>query len=536
MSSYFFGKFILFTLFICNIILTQNQGDIHIAELMDTKTVDEISAELQSDFSDYDIPLNINFDVSLYRVEYHTIDPHGSPTIASGVLAIPLSQSVARPFFSYQHGTVLKRNSVSSVNGFDIVSMWLGGRGFITAIPDFLGLGVSDMLHPYMVALPSATSVVDMIRAGKNLCDSLNVLISEDVFLAGYSEGGFVTMAAHKYIEEELDGEIEVTASAPCAGPYDLSSVMYNLMLTPQPYGSPNYLPYTILAYNDVYGLYDSPSDFFISPYDTLLPQLFDGTHSGAEVDEIMPEIPIEIVRPDVLEEVTSNPAHPLRTALHENDLYQWIPQSPITLLHSNEDELVPVQNTINAYEFFINNGAENVEIYVENLGSHTEAAAVILLAAAAWLESFINVTQVIELEYGWNMIGLPIFSEDNYVETLFPDALDNSLFMFQNGGYVEDNILNTGIGYWLRFDSQLTTALSGEPIETVSIQLETGWNLISGISESIFILDIVNDLIIDGSIFGFDGYYAEAQTIEPGNAYWLRSVGNGELILPGGR
>ena len=96
---------------------------------MDTKTVDEISAELQSDFSDYDIPLNINFDVSLYRVEYHTIDPHGSPTIASGVLAIPLSQSVARPFFSYQHGTVLKRNSVSSVNGFDIVSMWLGGRG-----------------------------------------------------------------------------------------------------------------------------------------------------------------------------------------------------------------------------------------------------------------------------------------------------------------------------------------------------------------------------------------------------------------------
>ena len=52
----------------------------------------------------------------------------------------------------------------------------------------------------------------------------------------------------------------------------------------------------------------------------------------------------------------------------------------------------------------------------------------------------------------------------------------------------------------------------------------------------SIFIVDIVNDLIIDGSIFGFDGYYAEAQTIEPGNAYWLRSVGNGELILPGGR
>ena len=107
---------------------------------------------------------------------------------------------------------------------------------------------------------------------------------------------------------------------------------------------------------------------------------------------------------------------------------------------------------------------------------------------------------------------------------------------MFQNGGYIEDNILTTGIGYWLRFESEQTTALSGEPIQMVSIQLETGWNLISGITESIFIVDIVNDLIIDGSIFGFDGYYAEAQTIEPGNAYWIRSMGNGELVLSGVR
>ena len=75
--------------------------------------------------------------------------------------------------------------------------MWLGGRGFITAIPDFLGLGVSEMMHPYMVSISSATAVVDMIRAGMYLCDSIDVSVSDQLFLSGYSEGGYVTMAAH---------------------------------------------------------------------------------------------------------------------------------------------------------------------------------------------------------------------------------------------------------------------------------------------------------------------------------------------------
>ena len=365
----------------------QEPGDIIVADLMEFMTAEAIQVELEDEIEEFDLPWNIEYDVSLYRLEYYTTDPWDNLTIASGVLAVPGGVNQNYPIISFQHGTVLKRTSVASENGFDLISMWLGGRGNLTVIPDFLGLGVSQILHPYMLSRPSATAVVDMIRASKYLCDSLNVGLSGQLFLAGYSEGGYVTMAAHKYIEEELSSELTVTASAPCAGPYDLSTVMLNLMLTPEPYDQPNYLPYTVLAYNDSYSIYSSPSDFLISPYDTLLPPLFDGTHSASDVNDAMPDIPLDIFIPEIVTEISSNEDHPLRLKLEENDLYQWVPQAPLLLLHSNEDELVPVQNALNAYDYFIDHGAENVQIYTEDLGSHVDAAGILLLAATAWME-----------------------------------------------------------------------------------------------------------------------------------------------------
>ena len=339
-------------------------------------------------------------------------------------------------------------------------------------------------------------------------------------------------MAAHKYIEEELAEEIQVTASAPCAGPYDLSTVMYDLMMTPEPYGSPYYLPYTVLAYDDVYELFTSPSEYFIPPYDTLLPPLFDGNHSGNEVNNVMPAIPMDIFLPEFVEEITSDPEHPLRQALQENDVYPWVPHAHVTLLHSIDDELVPVENTLNTYDYFIEHGAENVEIYVDNLGSHGQAASILLLAAIAWTEEFLISSLDVTFDYGWNMIGLPLIPENSSVEFLFPESAENSLFSYSEGGYVEETELILGTGYWLRFNSEGSVFMSGELTEELTLTVNEGWNLISGISFAVNIAEIESDLIIGGSVFGYDGEYYEPQILVPGHAYWLRSSGDGEITI----
>lgn len=71
-----------------------------------------------------------------------------------------------------------------------------------------------------------------------------------------------------------------------------MSGAQTDYVLSDEPYGAPFYLPYLMFAYNEVYKMYDSPSDFLIAPFDQTIPPLFDGEHEGWEVDAVMPSVP----------------------------------------------------------------------------------------------------------------------------------------------------------------------------------------------------------------------------------------------------
>ena len=133
----------------------------------------------------------------------------------------------------------------------------------------------------------------------------------------------------------------------------------------------------------------------------------------------------------------------------------------------------------------------------------------------------------------GWNMVGLPLNVENSNYENLFPNAVANTLFSF-NGQYVSEENLIPGTGYWLRFPEDGNVSISGSVITDLPISIMEGWNLISGISTVVTIQNIIdpNDLIIPGTIYGFEDGYVESESIEPGYGYWLRSTGEGEIIL----
>ena len=74
----------------------------------------------------------------------------------------------------------------------------------------------------------------------------------------------------------------------------------------------------------------------------------------------------------------------------------------------------------------------------------------------------------------------------------------------------------------------------TGGPIQEIILQLSEGWNLISGISSPVSVQNIIDSegIIIEGTIYQFYGGYSPAETIEPGRAYWVRSLENGELVI----
>jgi len=141
-----------------------------------------------------------------------------------------------------------------------------------------------------------------------------------------------------------------------------------------------------------------------------------------------------------------------------------------------------------------------------------------------------------ITVEYmeNWNMVGLPVNLEDTHYESLFPDAVPFTLYSF-DGGYELESDMELGAGYLLRFTQDGTSAITGLPVDDLTLSITEGWNLISGISYPMDINAIIDpdNLIIPGTVYGFEVEgYALVETIDSGYGYWVRSTGDGEITL----
>ncbi|HIB29449.1 MAG TPA: hypothetical protein EYO24_02910, partial [Candidatus Marinimicrobia bacterium] len=71
--------------------------------------------------------------------------------------------------------------------------------------------------------------------------------------------------------------------------------------------------------------------------------------------------------------------------------------------------------------------------------------------------------------------------------------------------------------------------------INELTISLNEGWNLISGISTPLNISDIQDPggIVIPGTVYGFaPGGYSNAEILEPGKGYWVRADNSGIITI----
>jgi hypothetical protein len=310
------------------------------------------------------IDILVNYDLDSWKIKYYTIDPKGKSTIASGLLIVPKNAETPLPLLSYQHGTILRKSDAPSgrQGGFQ-VGLLFATEGYVVAVPDYLGIGDGEGLHPYVHAASEATAVIDMMRASRKACEELSVALNSQVFIMGYSQGGHATMAAQKMIEESYADEFKLVASAPMAGPYDLSGVQFDMVMKDTAYSSPGYLPYLIFAYNPIYNLFVSPDEYFDGKYVNILLNYFNDNpqYDLDAVNKVIPAIPNQIFTTEVKNALKTNAEHPLRKALKENNLYDWKPSTPLRLCHCDGDKDVSYQNSVIAYNSFINKGSKDV-------------------------------------------------------------------------------------------------------------------------------------------------------------------------------
>lgn len=326
---------------------------------------------------DIDVSL-LAYDVDVYQVTYKT-SYKDEEINASGLVIMPKSTDVM-PMISFHRGTTVEQAHAPSVQERESEQVLsysaLASMGFITVVPDLIGFAESqEIFHPYYIEQATANAVRDMLLAAKELADDKDLNFNERLFLAGYSQGGYVTMAAHKSLEADPLEGFDVVASFPGAGGYDLNEMLGHVRQA-SVYPDPYYLAYIGMGFQTYYGQDDLLTSFFQEPYASKIPGLFDGINSGSDINnQLTDEIPA-LIQEDVLSDSESPVNQFLEEKFEENSPVDWTPVAPIFMYHGDADQVVPVQNSEATFERLLDNGADpdNLELIIFSGHNHGSA------------------------------------------------------------------------------------------------------------------------------------------------------------------
>lgn len=302
----------------------------------------------------------IKYAVDVYEIMYKTRWHDGSEILASGFYYVPKNTDETFPTMVMNHGTQLKKEIDEKLSGLMVGCIAFSTDGYISLYPHYIGLGKGEKTHLYQIAESEAFANIDMLRAARELNIILNVKANNQLFITGYSQGGHATMATHKMIQEKYGNEFQVTASAPMSGAYDMTGVQADVMF--EKYFNQAYLPYLILSLQEQYQIWESDIyEVFKEPYKSIIREKVNHQHKLKDVSKLLPEIPADMIRDDLVAEFKNNPEFILTKVLAENNNYNWKPESPIMLCYCNADEQVSYKNAFVAHDAMKANGAERV-------------------------------------------------------------------------------------------------------------------------------------------------------------------------------
>lgn len=335
-----------------------------------SKTKTELLAQFNN------LPL-IQYGAKYYRVAYTSLDVHGVTDTVTGLLVAPDDDNRIYPRLVYQHGTSGTKQDVPSINysnGEGQVGLLFAGLGYVAFLPDYLGLGnISKGFHPYVHAETEATVAMNMLRACNSFLEEQQIKVQSQLFVTGYSQGGHAAMALHRAAELDPEHEFAITAAAHLSGPYSISGVMRDLILSDDIYYFPGYLPNTTLSYQTVYGnLFTDVSEVFRTPYDEMVMDFYEGNITlsalnAALIDTLIAREgasrPFRMLQPNMVQEIMNDPQHPINVALAANDTYtNWQPQAPMRIFYCMADDQVPFRNSVVATDTLMAAGAANLQ------------------------------------------------------------------------------------------------------------------------------------------------------------------------------
>ena len=147
----------------------------------------------------------------------------------------------------------------------------------------------------------------------------------------------------------------------------------------------------------------------------------------------------------------------------------------------------------------------------------------------ALFKTSVVNVN--IQINSGWNLISVPVVTNDFRKESLFPTAQSDA-FAYAGIYEIRDTLKN-GEGYWLKFNEPQSVLVSGIKLEYDTIDVRQGWNIIGSLTKNIPTAS-VNPLgvNIESNFFTFNNGYQITDSVKGGQGVWVKVTDSGKMLL----
>lgn len=278
-----------------------------------------------------------------FRIEYRTVDEHGRPTTATGLVAVPRERRRLLSTVTWLHGTQVYRGDQGSVRAEspDRATGYLfAAAGHLAVAPDYLGLGQGPGFHPYMHHDSMNTAAADAVRAARAFMLRRGVLTDPRLLLTGHSQGGSGAMALGQALQEGREPGLGLRAVSALSGPYDLAAAVADAVAGRANNAVP-YLGYAVTTWRRIHGLYPDPAQVYRKPE---LAALFDGHTPMPEVMRQLPRDPAEFFTEEFLNRL-KNPDEQMRALLaKESNRCDWRPRVPVKLYSSTGDRDVSIR------------------------------------------------------------------------------------------------------------------------------------------------------------------------------------------------
>ncbi|WKN30983.1 lipase family protein [Porifericola rhodea] len=358
-------------------------------ELLATVEAEQLKLAAQIFQPGYDVSA-ISYDSEIYKVSYKA-EHQGDTVKASGLICIPLaSKNDDFPFLLGFHPSIGSQSEApSNYSGtFQSGLELFAALGYVAIIPDYIGFGESGSLpHPYLIEKSVGKNSELMLRAAVEMLEELEQNYSQELSFIGYSQGGYNTVAALNYFENEAQFDSwQLTAAAAGGAVFDLH-LFREQLANRMSYESPESLGYLIYAYHEYYELSGGYDQYFQDILSTQIPYLYGNELTLSQIRSRLSTDLSKLLNEEFRLGLKTLDNNAFDQALSENSIAPWRVKAPLHIFHASQDSVISIENSKAFYEAVQSKGSQAVEFTeLTTPDSHSDAGAPMLLAGVLWL------------------------------------------------------------------------------------------------------------------------------------------------------